>query len=271
MRKAIKHITAGLLNIDVLGYIPERTGQQRGARTRTTSPAQQFYNQKCSWRELELRIAANFGAKDLVLTLTYDDDHLPGTKKEGDKCFQKFVRRLRAARRRRGQEVQYIYVTEGQHGKGSSKYFGEDGDLENHRIHHHVVINGTGPGDLEEIRSLWQYGGYIWSEPLNVHYYEALARYLTKEAREFGQRKPGERMWRASKNLKPYEVEYTELPLDGITLSPPYGAVDYISFSEKNPYGFADCVGARYLIFPEKENPMYSYTMGRNPEKHLII
>ena len=126
-----------------------------------------------------------------------------------------------------------------------------------------MVINTTGIDDLEEIRSLWQGGGYIRAEPLDVHYYKELAKYMTKEAREFGRPKPGERTWRSSRNLQKPTVEYIEIPSDSVTLAPPYGAVDYEPFHERNPYGFSDCVGARYLLFPQKPRQEYSYIRPR--------
>lgn len=267
MARAIKHIKAGLLNIEIIGTIPEREpGRRRSGRCRPTCPAQQFYNDKCSWRELELTAAANFGRHDLVLTFTYDDLHLPPDKQAAAKLLQAFFRKLRTARRRRGEELRYIYVTEGWHGKSEDKFFGGDGRLEDRRLHHHVVLNCVGPGDLEEIQSLWPGGGYVRAEPVDVHYYRDLAKYLTKEAREFGRSRPGERTWRASRNLKKYEVEYIEIPSDSVTLSAPPGAVDYVQFAEKNPFGFSDCIGARYLLFPEEAPPGYSYTKGRKPK-----
>ena len=249
MSKAIKHIKAGLLHIEVIGTIPDRPpGRQgRAARSQATSPAQQFYNDKCSWRELELVVAANFGRRALVLTHTYDDDHLPESKDAANRYFARFIRRFRAARKKRGAELQYIYVTEGYHEKRANDWLVEDGTLEDRRIHHHVVINATDVDDLEEIRSLWQGGGYIRAEPLDVHYYRELAKYMTKEAREFGRPKPGERTWRCSRNLRRPEIEYIEIPSDSVTLTPPYGAVDYEPFCERNPYGYGDCIGARYL------------------------
>ena len=110
MSKAIKHIKAGLLHIEVIGTIPDRPpGRQgRAARSQATSPAQQFYNDKCSWRELELVVAANFGRRALVLTHTYDDDHLPESKDAANRYFARFIRRFRAARKKRGAELQYI-------------------------------------------------------------------------------------------------------------------------------------------------------------------
>ena len=52
--KVLKHITAGLLHLEVLGRVPDTAGEQkrRGGRSAPTSMAQQFYNDKCSWREL---------------------------------------------------------------------------------------------------------------------------------------------------------------------------------------------------------------------------
>ena len=265
MAKAIKHITAGLLHVEVIGEIPpELPGRRRRAsRSQQTSPAQQFYNNKCSWRELELIIAANFGARDWVITYTYDDAHLPADKQAAGRELQKYFRKARAVRRLRGEELRYVYNIEGYHSKGADDVWGGDGELEDCRIHHHVIINGTGPGCVDELRSLWHGGGYIRAEPLDVHYYSALAQYMTKEAREFGRPKPGERTWRASRNLAKYEVEYIEIPSSSVTLAPPPGAVDYQSFREHNPYGFADCVGARYLLYKEADPPDYTYTRGR--------
>ena len=268
MAKAIKHIKAGLLNFDIIGTVPERElGRRRGGRCRPTSAAMQFYNDKCSWRKCELALAANFGRGDCVVTNTYDDAHLPPSKEEAGKEWRKYIDSLRKAWRLRGKRLKYIYVTEGWHGRGEDEYFGGDGQLEDRRIHHHMVINGASPDDLEAIRSLWGGGGYVRVEPLDVHYYRELAKYLTKEAREFGRPKPGKPAWVGSKGLTKPEVEYIEIASDSVTLTPPPGAVDYVQFSEKNPYGFADCVGARYLLFEEEPPPQYSYTKGRKLNK----
>ena len=264
MAKAIKHIRAGLLHIEVIGKIPERQERKgRAGRSRPTSAAQQFYNNKCSWRELELVIANNFGRGDMVVTFTYDDAHLPKSKKTAQGCMRKFFRKLRGVRKQRGEALLYIYVTEGLHGSRADERFGRDGALEDRRLHHHVVLNGR---DVEELRSLWEYGE-IRAEPVDIHYYRELAKYLTKEAREEGRAKPGERTWCCSRNLnREYEVEYTEIPTDGVTLTAPEGAVDYTQWHEKNPYGYADCVCARYLLYPEEAREVLSYSTGRRKQ-----
>ena len=48
--KAIKHIKAGLLHIEVIGQAPERPPgrRTRAGRSQKTCAAQQFYNDKCS-------------------------------------------------------------------------------------------------------------------------------------------------------------------------------------------------------------------------------
>lgn len=269
MARAIKHIKAGLLHYELLGQVPEESleRQRRSGRCRPTSAAQQFYNDKCSWRALELILATNFGRGAYVVAFTYTDPYLPPDREAANKFMGKCIRDLRAVRRKRGQELKYVYVTEGWHGKSEDEYFGGDGHLEDRRLHHHMVLNGCGPGDWEEIRSLWRGGGYVRIEPLDVHYYRELAKYLTKEAREFGRARPGDHVWHASRNLEKYDVKYIDIPSDGVTLAPPPGAVDYVQFSERNPYGFADCVGARYLLFEAEEPPAYSYANGRRKKK----
>ena len=264
MAKAIKHITAGLLNYEILGTVPEGTsGRTRIRRGEPTSRAMQFYNDKCSWRELELLLAANFGAGAMVITATFDNDHLPDSKEQTGDCFGRYVRRVRAARKKRGEELRYVYSVEGWHRAAPDSVLGDDRELEDRRFHVHFVVNGTGPGMMEELRSLWPYGGYLRAEPFDIHYVRELAKYMTKEAREFGRAKVGERSWRASRNLTPYQVEYIEIPTDSVTLAPPAGAVDWEAFTTANPYGFAPCVGARYLLWPSAPNPGYSYTRGR--------
>ena len=135
MAKAIKHIKAGELHIEVIGQIPDQEHKRRSARTRRTSPAQAFYNNKCSWQELELVIATNFTNDDWVVTYTYDNDHLPKDKQAAQKELQKHFRKVRTIRRLRGADLLYAYTTEGYHRKSAVDFLGEDGYLEDGRLH----------------------------------------------------------------------------------------------------------------------------------------
>lgn len=264
--KRLKSVTAGVLHYDFLVPITVPPGNQkrRGARINPSSAAQTFMNLKNSWRQCELLIAANFTQGDKVLTLTYDNAHLPQDKAKADWIlYNKLIRELRAIRRKRGQELYALYVTEGLHGLCSYDGFMDDTDWEDHRIHHHLVINGTGPGDLEEIKSLWSYGCYVRLEPLDIHYYQELAKYLTKEAREFGRAKVGERTWRCTRNLSKPTVEYDDVG-DNLTLAPPPGAVDIEHLDKPNPEGYGELICMRYLLLPVVEKALYSYTIGRH-------
>lgn len=268
-----KKITAGPLNIRILGQVPDPSAQKkrRGARVNPTPPAQAFYNEKRSWMELRLWIAANFYRKSYFVTFTYLDEFLPESKDAAEKnVMAKFIRKLRSSRKKRGNDLKYIYVTEGFHGIGSSDFLEADGHLEDRRIHHHMIIDATGPGDFDELRSLWPGGGYVRIEPFYVRYCEAAAKYMTKEAREFGRSKPGVRTWKRSMNLTKYQVEYIDIPMDGMKLDVPFGAVDYESFHEINPYGFADCVGDQYFLFEKPEERTLSYLKGSRKRSHLI-
>ena len=74
----------------------------------------------------------------------------------------------------KGQELRYIYVTEGNCPGG--------------RLHHHVVINGTGD-DADDLKRLWIYGDNVKFKAMRFtasDTYEDLASYLTKEPREHG-------------------------------------------------------------------------------------
>lgn len=271
MALAIKHITAGPFHIRILGRVPDRmlAPKGRAAKRKPTPPAQAFYNDKRSWKELRLWILANFGRNAYVVTTTYTDEHLPPDKESAEKGpWKKYIDRLRRGKRRRGHELEYIYTTEGFHGRSlRGDIWGADGYLEDKRIHHHFIINVSSPNDLDEIRSLWPGGGYVRIERFEVRYGTELAKYMTKEAREFGRAKPGDRTWKRSMNLTKYQEEYIDIPMDGMALTPPPGAVDYEAFHEKNPYGFADCVGDQYFLFEAPPNAEYTYNQGPRKRK----
>lgn len=208
MAKFKKTIVAGPLVIETVYPAPnprDSVGVRAGKKT-LSSEAQQRMNLKYAYQKLELEIAANFGVKDLWVTLTYDDEHLPKCRKEANAKLAGFWKRLRAARRGEGQELRYIYVTEHKHGDG--------------RWHHHALINATGE-DYEMIRSLWGQGGIEFRQ-IRIDRdknYETLARYLCKEQRD----KVGQRLWSGSRNLRKPESDCCRVPND-TPLTPPANA-----------------------------------------------
>lgn len=203
-----KIIQAGTLWMAVQ-YTAIRGGNQssrREARAQISSPARESLNAKLSWQKLMLVLAANFRSTDLVVTLTYRDEHLPIRRELADRRLDYLIRNLREYRRERGQPLVYVRITEGYHSGG--------------RLHHHLIINATGQ-DYESIRQLWQRDGDdVDFEPFGMDGAERWAKYLTKEPREKGRRYVGDRTWRTSRNAKRpivYPTEYveaeSELPL----------------------------------------------------------
>ena len=212
MAKRIKTITAGRLVVVGCYTIPtpRSSDRERRALREISSAAQERMNLKRSWQKLEVLLAANFTRHDLHLVLTYDDDNLPPDRSEAVKRLKKMIVQLRAHRRARDQETRYIYVTEQLSSEGG-------------RLHHHMILNGTG-ADLEVVRSLWPYGE-VELEALDLwEGYEALAKYLTKEPRECGKPETGARTWAASIGLKKPKVE-SETVRDHLTIAPPPGAI----------------------------------------------
>lgn len=205
MAKFKRVIVAGPLVVECVYPAPnprDSLGGRQGKKA-LSSEAQRRMNLKYAYQKLELEIAANFGTRDIYATLTYDDDHLPTCRKEANARIKALVGKLRAARRKQGQELRYLYVTEHKHGDG--------------RWHHHILINSTG-NDYDLIRALWGQGNTEFRS-LRVDReknYETLARYFCKEQRD----KVGQRLWSGSRNLRKPEKECFRVPND-TPLSPP--------------------------------------------------
>lgn len=240
MAKTLKQIRAGRLVCAVV-YTTPMVGDSTKARAEkqhASCEAREKLNARTSVQKLERVLAANFDTGDLYVTLTYDDDHIPKSRKAAIRRVQGFNSKLRAARRARGQPLDYVYVTE----EWTSK---------NKRLHHHMVINSTGK-DLQELRSLWKYGDNVEVRRLRFNEqetYEDLARYLTKEPREWGNPHVGERTWTPSIGLKRPESESWSVP-DNLTLTaPPEAVAVEVQRSESN--GFGSYSWIKYLLPPE--------------------
>lgn len=250
--KRLKKITAGRLVRSVVYTVSRRTDPPaaRAARQRITSAAQARLNIRTSRDKLEMLLACNFGDGDLWVTLTYDDDHLPPDREGARKILQKFIRQLRSIRKKRGEELHYIYCTQ---------QILDDGT---ERLHHHMIINATGKDDFDDIRGLWTAGQNI--KIAHLHGDDDItdkASYMCHEPVEHGKPKVGEQMWTPSRGLKRPEVETMDVP-DDITLQAPAGATTIENDSLKNEYG--DFAFIKYWL--PKEHQIYGphfYPRGR--------
>lgn len=245
MAKVLKQVRCGRLVCAVI-YTQAAAGDSPRARAekkRASTAARERINARTSFQKLERTLAANFDDGDLLVTLTYDDKHLPMDREGAVRRIRAFNTKLRKARKARGQELKYVYVTEGAYAGG--------------RLHHHMVVNSTGQ-DLEELRQLWPYGVGIQIRRLTFNKldtYEALASYLTKEPREFGHPRVGERTWTPSLNLEQPE-EVTERVPDYVTLAAPPEAETLAKLGpEVNGYG--EFAWIKYLLprDPRRKRP----------------
>ena len=163
----------------------------RQAKRKVSTEAQQRLNARYSWEKLELMLAANFLPRDLVVTLTFDDQHLPATRADAAARLKKFRSELARIRAAAGQEMRMIWTIENKSGDG--------------RWHVHLVVNQTGD-DFREILRCWPCGGNTEICRLRVDKkknYESLARYMCKEARE----RSGLRSWSYTRSCRHPEVE----------------------------------------------------------------
>lgn len=228
MAKYKRTVRGGRLAATVLYTRPQAgdTKPSRAAKSRATTQARQALNLKQSRQKLEFTIAANFTGQDHHLVLTFDDEHLPENRAGVIACFRRFVRLLRAYRRKnRLPNVKYIYAIECKHGEG--------------RFHIHVIINAASlfQSDLESYCSLWEYGTQV---DVSLLYdrentdADVLARYLTKE-REDG--KPvGAKSWVGSRNLEQPE-ETHEYVNDTEELHAPVGCIVLERKEDMNEFG----------------------------------
>lgn len=223
-KQRYKRIDSGRMIQEILytGIAPTDPPRVRRERTKHSSAARRKLNDKSSWMALKRVLACNFRWTDLVVTLTFDDAHLPSTRAEARALLKKFLAKLRAQRRRRDKELVYVYALEGFYPGG--------------RPHVHMVLNGT-KADYAEIRRLWTMGTDLTFERLNAYGYEDLAKYLSKEAREHGRPKLGDRSWVCSQNIQRPVVEPTQWVAADFDLDVPKGATNIKWEVTENEWG----------------------------------
>jgi hypothetical protein len=220
-KKRLKVIVAGSLVKKVL-YTPPTvcdTGAARASKRRASSEAQKRMNAKYSYEKLELMLAANFRRGDLVVTLTYDDDHLPAERSGCEQRLKRFRAALNKVRTRKGKRrLVMFWNTEHKHGDG--------------RWHHHAVINSTG-ADFADIQSCWPHGK-VDIKPLRLDRqknYLSLARYMCKEKPD----RVGQRQWSYTRGAAKPEVESYWVDADTV-IQAPRGSLVFTDAHERTDY-----------------------------------
>ena len=260
--KRIKTVRAGRLVVGVCysQALPGESAKARAAKAKCSTLARRALNFRAAWQKLRLILCSNFARGDLWITLSYDDDHLPPTRREAKQRMQVFIDRLRAARRRAGEELRYIYNIE---------EMMEDGSR---RLHHHMVLSaGAARRDFELIRSLWTFGENIEIRTLGEHElftddFLELAQYICKERNpEAKVYNVGDKCWIGSRNLRRPQTE-SETVGDNVTITAPPGARILDQDHKQNEYGSFD-----YIVYLLPEIPKDAATppRKRKPKKAL--
>ena len=235
MAKTLKRIDAGGLQVAALynRCSSRDTLQQRQAKHQASSAAQRRMNQIYSYQQLELRLAVNFPTpgSGLWITLTHDDAHMPGSRKEAQLRFKYFLKKLRDARKAAGLRDPVVF------------WAPEILTSDSGRWHQHVVMDSTGR-DYDLIRSCWIYGSDIEIRKLGLpepgeelpawydpdadepgNYFRMVAKYMTKELRECQEyeARPGLHGWSCTRNARKPEVDTMTVP-DDYELEAPAGS-----------------------------------------------
>lgn len=221
--KRKKIIVAGMLVKECVYSSPagREDARIRAEKRKISTAAQQRINAKYSWQKLELMLAANFDQRDLVVTLTYDEKHLPQDRKAANARLRAFRARLAQLRKDRKRELRMIWTTENRSGGG--------------RWHHHCVINAVSAGDFRDILSCWPEGTDVEIRRLELSSektYESLAKYMTKEARE----RAGLRSWSYTRSCRHPEVETFAVP-EETQLEAPAGVTVLETAQDRTQWG----------------------------------
>ena len=166
-------------------------GEARRAKSQITREAQQRANDERSRMRLIQLVEANFGEKDVAITLSYDGE-APGPGRV-DKDVRNFLNRVKRARAKRGlTELKYILAIGGDE-MPAAGYSGK-------RPHVHMIMNG-GIG-RDELEAIWG-KGFANADRLQPRGdgLGGIATYFTKQKQDRPE-KPGVRKWRGSRNLK---------------------------------------------------------------------
>ena len=155
--------------------------------------AQRNLNDKNARKYVERLINENFTDRDLWLTFTYDNEHLPP---DGDidvaiKNVQKFIRRVNYQRKKRGlPNARYVYVT-------------AYNPTEEIRWHHHIVMDGD--MDMDVVEGCWKQSSRNEVRRLqkDENGLTGMAKYIVEEKN----RVKSEKRWNSSQGLRDPDIK----------------------------------------------------------------
>lgn len=139
-------------------------GQQRQKKRKRTKEEIAEVNRKNRKKMIRRLLRKNFNPGDYWTTLTFRKDERPATMEEAVEIAKKFMKSLREAYKRKGEDLKYIVKVE-KGGKGA--------------YHIHTVLSRIRDTDLI-VQKLWKRGGIHTALLYAEGQYKDLANYLGK-------------------------------------------------------------------------------------------
>lgn len=182
-----------------------RQDRKKGSSTLSKMDA----NMNQAVRRLARILNCNFTTKDLLVTLTYDDEHIPASIEEADKACSLFMRRLNRELALSEVKARSVWVTADKDSKTGKPV----------RLHHHIVLSGDGiilktegkvlngyVGIGRNLTEVWK-AGFVNIEQLSQQDdYTPIAAYLVKQTINV----PDAKKWHTSRGMeKPVLVSET--------------------------------------------------------------
>lgn len=162
---------------------------ERAPKTKRSTKQQQKYNHDCAVKKMIRMVNANFDTGDLLLHLTFDDDHLPESWDEVHRLLTNYINRVKYWRKKNNlPEMKYIYTVE-----MTVRKSGRKAGLVNWHVH--MFMNKM-PRSIAE--DMWPAGTRVNADRYNPDRFgnEAAAKYISKEVGFNGKR------FAYSKNLR---------------------------------------------------------------------
>ena len=162
---------------------------ERAPKTKRSTKEQEKYNHDQAVKKFLLLVSANFSKGDLLLHLTFDDEHLPDTWEEVHRLITNYLNRVKYWRKKQGlPDMRYIYTVE-----MTVRKTGKRAGMINWHIH---MFMSKMPRDQAE--DMWPEGVRVNADRYNPDRFgdEAAAKYVAKELGSCGKR------FAYSKNLK---------------------------------------------------------------------
>lgn len=157
---------------------------RRTKKIKASSLKQKNLNDKNSKKHFVRVAHCNFREGDLMITLSYDDEHRPDSEKQANKDIVNYLRRIDYFRKKNGmEELKYMAVIE----------YREAQEGKNIKIHHHLIMNSMDRDDAERIWGKGYANTIRMTEDENG--LEGITRYIIKDPK-------GRKRVKQSRNLQ---------------------------------------------------------------------